>query len=80
MQKLDNVVRIPRTAVLSDSRETSSFVLVEKNGEVLKVKVAPTWIDGNSAYISFASLPSDSRIITEGNFGLLPGHSVKVVD
>lgn len=80
VQKLDNVVRVPKTAVLSDSRETSPFVLVEKNGEVLKVKVAPTWIDGDSAYISFASLPSDSRIITEGNFGLLPGHPVKVVD
>ena len=80
VQKLDNVVRVPKTAVLSDSRETSPFVLVEKNGEVLKVKVAPTWIDGDSAYISFASLPQDSRIITEGNFGLLPGHPVKVVD
>ncbi len=80
VQKLDNVVRIPKTAVLSDSREAFSFVLVEKNGEVLKVKVAPTWIDDNSAYISFASLPEDSRIITEGNFGLLPGHPVRVVD
>ena len=80
VQKLDNVVRIPKTAVLFDSKEAFSFVLVEKNGEVLKVKVAPTWIDDNSAYISFASLPQDSRIITEGNFGLLPGHPVKVVD
>ena len=80
VQKLDNVVRVPKAAVLSDSRETSPFVLVEKNGEVLKVKVAPTWIDGDSAYISFASLPPDSRIITEGNFGLLPGHPVRVVD
>jgi len=80
VQKLDNVVRIPKTAVLSDSKEAFSFVLVEKNGEVLKVKVAPAWIDDNSAYISFASLPEDSRIITEGNFGLLPGHPVKVVD
>ncbi|MXZ13340.1 MAG: efflux RND transporter periplasmic adaptor subunit [Candidatus Dadabacteria bacterium] len=80
VQKLDNVVRIPKTAVLSDSREAFFFVLVEKNGEVLKVKVAPTWIDDSSAYISFASLPEDSRIITEGNFGLLPGHPVRVVD
>ena len=80
VQKLEDVVRIPKTAVLSDSREAFSFVLVEKNGEVLKVKVAPTWIDDNSAYISFASLPADSRIITEGNFGLLPGHPVRVVD
>ena len=80
VQKLDNVVRIPKMAVLSDSKEAFSFVLVEKNGEVLKVKVAPTWIDDNSAYISFASLPEDSRIITEGNFGLLPGHPIRVVD
>lgn len=80
VQTLDNVVRIPKTAVLSDNKENSSFVLVEKNGEVLKAKVAPTWIDDNSAYISFDSLPPDSRIITEGNFGLLPGQPVRVVD
>lgn len=80
VQKLDNVVRVPKTAVLSDGTEIFSFVLVEKNGEVLKVRVAPTWIDDSSAYISFASLPPGSRIITEGNFGLLPGHPVRVVD
>lgn len=80
VQTLDNVVRIPKTAVLSDSGGNFSFVLVEKNGEVLKAKVAPTWVDDNSAYISFDSLPPASRIITEGNFGLLPGQPVKVVD
>ena len=80
LQTLDNVVRIPKTAVLSDNKENFSFVLVEKNGEVLKAKVAPTWIDDNSAYISFDSLPPASRIITEGNFGLLPGQPVRVVD
>ena len=79
-QKLDNVVRIPKTAVLSDSKEAFAFVLVEKNGEVSKVKVSPTWIDDNSAYIHFDSLPTDSRIITEGNFGLLPGQMVRIVD
>ena len=79
-QKLDNVVRIPKTAVLSDSKEAFAFVLVEKNGEVSKVKVSPTWIDDNSAYIHFDSLPPDSRIITEGNFGLLPGQMVRIVD
>ncbi len=80
VQTLDNVVRIPKTAVLSDDKENSSFVLVEKNGEVLKAEVAPVWIDDNSAYISFDSLPPDSRIITEGNFGILPGQPVRVVD
>ena len=80
VQKLDNVVRIPKTAVLSDGREAYDFVLVEKNGEVLRARVAPTWIDDDSAYISFDSLPQSSRIITEGNFGLLPGQPVRVVD
>ncbi len=80
VQTLDNVVRIPKTAVLSDSGGNFSFVLVEKNGEVLKAKVVPTWVDDNSAYISFDSLPPASRIITEGNFGLLPGQPVKLVD
>ena len=80
MQRLDNVVKISKTAVLFDNKEAFSFVLVEKNGEVSKVKVTPTWIDDNSAYISFNSLPPDSRIITEGNFGLLPGQPVRIID
>ena len=80
VQKFDNVVKIPKTAVLSDDEEAFAFVLVEKNGEVSKVRVTPSWIDDNSAYISFDSLPPDSRIIIEGNFGLLPGQMVRVVD
>lgn len=80
VQKLENVVKIPKTAVLSDSKEAFAFVLVEKNGEVSKIRVTPTWIDDNSAYISFDSLPPDSRIITEGNFGLFLGQMVRVVD
>ena len=80
MQRLDNVVKISKTAVLFDNKEAFSFVLVEKNGEVSKVKVTPTWIDDNSAYIPFNSLPPDSRIITEGNFGLLPGQLVRIID
>ena len=79
-QQLENVVKIPKTAVLSDSKEAFAFVMVEKNGEALKVKVSPTWIDDNSAYIYFDSLPPDSRIITEGNVGLLPGQMVRIVD
>ena len=80
MRRFDNVVKIPKTAVLFDNKEAFSFVLVEKNGEVSKIKVTPTWIDDNSAYISFNSLPPDSRIITEGNFGLLPGQLVRIID
>jgi len=80
MQKLENVVKIPKTAVLSDDEETLSFILVEKNGKVSKTKVMPTWIDDNSAYIAFDSIPPGSRIITEGNYGLLPGQQVRVVD
>ena len=80
MRRFDNVVKIPKTAVLFDNKEAFSFVLVEKNGEVSKIKVTPTWIDDNSAYISFNPLPPDSRIITEGNFGLLPGQLVRIID
>jgi len=80
MQKLENVVKIPKTAVLSDDEETLSFILVEKNGKVSKTKVMPTWIDDNSAYIAFDSIPPGSRIITEGNYGLLPGQQIRVVD
>lgn len=78
VQKLDNIVRIPKTAILFENEGT--FVLVEKDGKVSKATVAPTWIDEETCYIAFDSLPQDSRVIVEGNFGLLPGHPVKVVD
>ncbi len=78
VQKLDNIVRIPKTAILFENEGT--FVLVEKDGKVSKAAVVPIWIDEETCYIAFDSLPQDSRVITEGNFGLLPGHSVKVVD
>ena len=41
VQTLDNVVRIPKTAVLSDDKENSSFVLVEKNGKFSRPKWRP---------------------------------------
>ena len=78
VQKLDNIVRIPKTAILFENKGT--FVLVEKDGKVSKAAVVPTWIDEETCYIAFDSLPQDSRVIIEGNFGLLPGHPVKVVD
>ncbi len=78
VQKLDNIVRIPKTAILFENEGT--FVLVEKDGKVSKAAVVPTWIDEETCYIAFDSLPQDSRVIIEGNFGLLPSHPVKVVD
>lgn len=77
-QKLDNVVRIPKTAVLFENE--GAFVLVEKDAKASKAAVAPTCIDEETCYIAFDSLPQDSRVIIEGNFGLLPGHPVRVVD
>ena len=78
VRKLDNVVRIPKTAVLSEREET--FILVEKNGKADKVQVAVVWIDDNEGYIPFDSLPEGSRIIIEGNFNLRPGQSVNITE
>ena len=77
-KQLDNVVRIPQTAILFENE--GAFVLAEKDGKALKAEVVPTCIDEETCYIAFDSLPKDSRVIIEGNFGLMPGHPVKAVE
>lgn len=78
VRKLDGVVGIPRTAVVS--RGGADFVMAEKNSEVSRVPVTVTWADDRTGYVSFDSLPKGSRIVVEGNLGLRPGDRVRVVD
>ena len=78
VRRLDDVVRVPRTAVLSADGET--FVMVEKEGKALRVPVKVVWADDRSGYASSGALPAGARIITEGNFGLRPGEPVKIID
>ncbi len=78
VKMFQDVITIPKKAVLSDI--VGSYVLVEKNGEVFRVPISVKWASGSMGYVPFDSIPSDSRIIVEGNYGLIPGSRVNVID
>ncbi len=78
VKKLTNVVKVPRTSVLSDSNEI--FVFVVKDGTTVKVPVDVSWANDKSGFIAVESFPKDSQIIIEGNTGLTSGQQVNVVN
>ena len=77
INKLENVVGVPRTAVFSNSTEV--FIFVVKDMKSIKVPVEVTWLDDKTGYIPFASLPEDSMLITEGGSGLTNGQDIRII-
>ncbi|MGI9554251.1 MAG: efflux RND transporter periplasmic adaptor subunit [Thermodesulfobacteriota bacterium] len=77
IKKLSNVIRVPRTAVLSGSNEV--FIFVSQNGKSLKVPVEVTWVDDKTGLIPLEFVPQDSQIIIEGSSGLTNGQEVKII-
>ncbi len=75
---LRGVTSVPKKAVLSDI--VGSYILVEKNGEAFRVPVNVVWTSESFGYVPFDSIPPDSRIIVDGNSGLVPGSRVSVID
>ncbi|MGH7885818.1 MAG: efflux RND transporter periplasmic adaptor subunit [Thermodesulfobacteriota bacterium] len=78
VKKFENVVKIPRTAVLSDSSEI--FVFVVNEGRSLKVPIEITWVDDKYGFASADDILSNSQIITEGGAGLSSGQQVKIIN
>ena len=77
VNKLENVVSVPRTAVFSNSTEV--FIFVVKDMKSIKVPVEVTWLDDKTGFIPFASLPADSMVITEGSSGLTNGQDIRIL-
>jgi len=77
IKKLVNMVKVPRTAVFSDSSEV--FIFVAKNNKSIKVPVEVTWLDDKTGFVPFALLPADSQIITEGSSGLTNGQDIRII-
>lgn len=78
VKKFEDVVKIPRTAVLSDSNEI--FVFVVNDGLSLKVPVNVTWINDKYGFTEADNIPENSKIITEGGAGLTSGQQVKILN
>lgn len=77
IKKLENVITVPITSVLSDSNEL--FVFLAKDGKSIKVPVNVTWIDDKTGLINASLLPQDAMLITEGSSGLSDGQRIRIV-
>lgn len=77
VEKLDKVIRVPRSCVLSDNE--GSFIFVYKDGKALQVPVSVTWLNEQEGAISSEFLPQGASIIVEGHVGVANGQQVRVV-
>jgi len=77
IELLQNVIKVPRTAILSDSSDVFLFTFIE--GKAVKVPIKVTWLNDKQGAISSDSLPKDSIIIIEGNSGLADKQPVRII-
>ena len=76
VEKLNDVIVLPRTAVLSDNNGT--FIYVVKDHKALQVPVTVTWINDREGAIPANLIPRNTPIIIEGMVGLADGQTVQV--
>jgi len=74
IEQLQDIVLIPRDAVLSNNKEL--FVFIYKGGKAIKQPVTVTWINGDTGAIPSSIIPSGTQVIVEGHVGLAEGQSV----
>lgn len=77
IELLQNVIKVPRTAILSDSSDVFLFTFIE--GKAVKVPIKVTWLNDKHGAISSDSLPKNSIIIIKGNFGLADKQPVRII-
>ena len=77
IELLQNVIKVPRTAILSDSSDVFLFTFIE--GKAVKVPIKVTWLNDKQGAISSDSLPKDSKIIIKGNSGLADKQPVRII-
>jgi len=77
VELLEDVIKIPRAAVLSDSNNL--FVFVYKDGKALKVPVKVTWINEKEGAIPSNMIPEGTQVIIEGHVGLAGGQLVRLI-
>lgn len=78
VQRLENVVVIPRSAILSDNEKI--FLFIYEDGKSVKKDVDVTWIDDEHGAVDSNSIPANPRIIVNGNSGLADGQPVRILN
>ena len=78
VERLESVVVIPRSAVLSDNE--NKFLFIYQDGKAIKRDVEVTWLDDKRGAVNADTIPVSSKIIIKGNTGLVPGQAVRSVN
>jgi len=78
VQKLENVLVVPRSAILSDNEII--FLFIYEDGKSVKREVNVTWLDDKHGAVDTSSIPANSKIIVNGNSGLANGQPVRIVN
>jgi membrane fusion protein (multidrug efflux system) len=78
IELLQDVIKVPRSAILSDSNDVFLFTFMD--GMAVKVPVKVTWLNDEQGAISSDSLPKGSKIIIEGNSGLADKQPVRIIE
>ncbi|NIP37961.1 MAG: efflux RND transporter periplasmic adaptor subunit [Candidatus Dadabacteria bacterium] len=78
VEKLENVIKVPRTAILSDSNKVFLFTFTE--GIAVKMPVSVTWLNDKQGAIPQHSVPEGSKIIIEGHSGLADKQPVRIIN
>jgi len=78
VERLVDVVKVPRSAVLSDQDELFLFAYVDDMAK--KVPVNVTWLDDKTGAVPAQELPSGVKVIVEGHAGLVDGERVRVAN
>lgn len=78
VELLKDVIILPRTAVLSDSKDL--FIFVYKDGKALKVPVNVTWLNETEGAVPLNMIPEGTQIIVEGHVGLAGGQLVRSME
>ncbi|MDA2920397.1 efflux RND transporter periplasmic adaptor subunit [Desulfobacterota bacterium AH_259_B03_O07] len=78
VELLKGVIILPRTAVLSDSKDL--FIFVYKDGKALKVPVNVTWLNETEGAVPLNMIPEGTQIIVEGHVGLAGGQLVRSME
>lgn len=78
VELLKNVVKVPRSAVLSDNKDV--FVFTYEDDKAEKVPVEVSWLNDEYGVIPSQNIKENSKIIVEGNSGLSDKQSIRLLN
>ena len=78
LEELEDIVKVPRAAVLTNEEELFLFAYIDERAKQVPVDVI--WLDDDVGAVPIEQLPEGAKVIVEGQAGLVNGEVVRVVN